>query len=186
MTNAFRHIARCTISAIVLMAITACGGASSPPPRFGGTVSGGTDHTVGGTVSGLVGQGLTIELLNLITLAHHTTVLEQIDIVADGPFVFRIPPSQSYGVAIVHQPHSPAQRCVVRNGQGVIGTTNVSDVGVVCGEFEYVTRPPVDTISTSGTDATAGTMAAARTDVTAGLSPKAITSTPDKGHLRRQ
>ena len=146
MNFAFRNIARVTFPALALIAITACGGGRSPAPPLGGAASGGTviwpntTHTVGGTVAGLVGQGVTIELLNPANLAHHTTVLEQIDIVANGAFVFRIPPSQSYGVAIVHQPHSPTQRCVVRNGQGVIGTANVTDVGIVCGEFAYVTR----------------------------------------------
>ena len=156
MTIACCHIARFTFPVIALIAFTTCGGGSSPPPLVGGTASGGTDyggaasggaetglnttHTVGGTVAGLVGQGVTIELLNPATSAHHTTVLEQIDIVANGAFVFRMCPSQSYGVAIVHQPHSPTQRCVVRNGQGVIGTANVTDVAIVCGELAYVTR----------------------------------------------
>ena len=137
------HIARFSLSVIPLIAFTACGGGGSPPPPVGRTASGGSDsgsavtgpnttYTVGGTVSGLVGQGLTIDLLDLANLAHHPTVLEQIDIVADGAFVFRIPPSKSYGVAIVHQPHAATQRCVVRNGQGVIGMTNVTDVGIVC------------------------------------------------------
>ena len=125
MNIACRHIARLTLSVVALIASTACSGSISPPRR------------VGGTVSGLVGQGLTIELLNPATLAHHTTVLEQIDIVADGAFVFRIPPSQSYGVAIVHQPYSPTQRCWVRNAQGVIGTANVTDVDIVCGKTAH-------------------------------------------------
>ena len=146
MNFAFRNVVRFILSALVLFTVTACGGGRSPAPPLGGAVSGdtviwpNTTHTVGGTVAGLVGQGVTIELLNPATSAHHTTVLEQIDVVANGAFVFRIPPSQSYGVAIVHQPHSPTQRCVVRNGQGVIGTANVTDVGIVCGEFAYVTR----------------------------------------------
>ncbi|MGH7489786.1 MAG: hypothetical protein ACREMY_29905 [bacterium] len=145
MNNACRHIARCTVSVIALIAFTACGGCGSPGlpvarTASGGTGSGGTvkqpntTYKVGGTVSGLVGQGLTIELLDPATMAHRATVLEQIDIVADGAFVFRIRPSHSYGVAIVHQPHSPTQRCVVRNGQGVVGKDNVADVGIVCVE----------------------------------------------------
>ena len=146
MNFAFRNVVRFILSALMLFTVTACGGGRSPAPPLGGGASGGTvigsntTHTVGGTVAGLVGQGVTIALLNPANLAHHTTVLEQIDIVANGAFVFRIPPSQSYGVAIVHQPHSPTQRCVVRNGQGVMGTANVTDVGIVCGEFAYVTR----------------------------------------------
>ena len=153
MSNVCRHIARRTVSVLALIAFTACCGNRSPAPPVGSAVSGdtviwpSTTHTVGGTVSGLVGQGVTIELLNLANLAPHATVLEQIDIVADGAFVFRMSPSQSFGVAIVHQPHSPTQRCVVRNGQGMIGTANVTDVAIVCGEFAYVTRPKDNTIA---------------------------------------
>jgi hypothetical protein len=149
---AFRNVARVAFPPLALIALTACGGGRSPAPPLGGTASGGTviwpntTHTVGGTVSGLVDQGVTIELLNPATSAHHTIVLEQIDIVANGAFVFRIPPSKSYGVAIVHQPHSPTQRCVVRNGQGVIGTANVTDVGIVCGVLADVTRSITNTI----------------------------------------
>ena len=101
MNFAFRNVARVTFPALALIAITACGGGGSLAPPFGGAVSGdtaigsNTTHTVGGTVAGLVGQGVTIELLNPATSAHHTTVLEQIDIVANGAFVFRISPSQS-------------------------------------------------------------------------------------------
>jgi 6-phosphogluconolactonase len=145
------RIARLALSIIVLIAFTACGGGSSPPPLVGakatrgpgsgGTVPGSnTTYRVGGTVSGLVGQGLTIELLNPATSARHTTILEQIDIVANGVFVFRIPASQGYGVAIVHQPHAPTQRCVVRNGKGVIGAASVSDVGIVCSAHEVQSR----------------------------------------------
>jgi 6-phosphogluconolactonase len=125
------HIARLSLPAITLIAFTACGGTGSGRAAAGLN----TTYKVGGTVSGLIGQGLTIELLNPATPAHHTTILEQIDIVANGAFVFRIPPSQGYGVAIVHQPHAPMQRCVVRSGHGVIGTTDVSNVDIVCGDL---------------------------------------------------
>ena len=125
------HIARLSLPVITLIAFTACGGTGSGSAAAGPN----TTHKVGGTVSGLIGQGLTIELLNPATPAHDTTVLEQIDIVANGAFVFHIPPSQGYGVAIVHQPHSPMQRCVVRSGRGMIGVTEVSNVDIVCGDL---------------------------------------------------
>ena len=116
-------------------------GHSEDCPKGPGTGSGraaagpNTTYKVGGTVSGLIGQGLTIELLNPATPAHRTTTLEQIDIVANGAFVFRIPPSPGYGVAIVHKPHAPMQRCVVRSGRGAIRTTHLSNVDIVCGDL---------------------------------------------------
>lgn len=131
MNIAWCHIARVALPVITLIAFTACGGPGSGHAAAGPN----TTHKVGGTVSGLTGQGLTIELLNPATPAHHTTILEQIDIVANGAFVFRIPPSPGYGVAIVHQPHAPMQRCMVRSGRGVIGATDVSNVDIVCGDL---------------------------------------------------
>ena len=125
------QIARLSLPAVTLIAFTACGGTGS-----GRTAAGPHSiHKIGGTVSGLIGQGLTIELLDPATLAHHTTILEQIDIVANGAFVFRVSPSQGYAVAIVNQPHAPMQRCVVRSGRGVIGTTDVSNVDILCGDL---------------------------------------------------
>jgi hypothetical protein len=125
------RIARPSLSVITLIAFAACAGTGSGRPAAGPD----TTYKVGGTVSGLNGQGLTIELLNPATPAHHTTILEQIDVVANGAFVFRMPASQGYGVAIVHQPHAPMQRCVVRSGRGVIGTTDFSNVDIVCSDL---------------------------------------------------
>jgi hypothetical protein len=125
------HFARLSLPVITLIAFTACGGTGSGRAAAAPN----TTHKVGGTVSGLIGQGLTIELLNPATLARHTAILEQIDIVANGAFAFRVPPSQGYGVVIVHQPRAPTQRCVVRSGRGVIGATDIFNVGIVCGEL---------------------------------------------------
>jgi hypothetical protein len=125
------HIARASLPVITLIAFTACGGTDSE--RAAAELN--TTHKVGGTVSGLIGQGLSIELLNPTTPAHHTTILEQLDIVANGAFVFRIPPPRGYGVAIVHQPHAPTQRCVVRSRRGAAGAASVSNVDIVCGEL---------------------------------------------------
>ena len=131
MNIACRRVTRLSLPVITLIAFTACSGAGSGRAAAAPN----TTYKVGGTVSGLIGQGLTIELLDPATLANHTTILEQIDIVANGAFVFRIPPSQRYSVAIAHQPHAPMQRCVVRSGRGVIGATDVSNVDIVCGDL---------------------------------------------------
>jgi len=125
------HIVRPFLPVLTLITFTACGGTGSGRAATGPN----TPHEVVGTVSGLIGQGLTIELLDPATPAHHARILEQIDIVANGAFVFRIPPPRGYGVAIVHQPHAPVQRCVVRSGRGTIGTTDVSNVDIVCGDL---------------------------------------------------
>src|SRR5438105_6617853 len=68
----FRRIARVAFLAFSLFAITACGGGGSAPSSVGGTGTDGAgssvappppqEFTVGGTVSGLVGPGLVLEL----------------------------------------------------------------------------------------------------------------------------
>jgi len=131
MSTACCHTVRLSLCAITLIAFTACGGTASGRAAAGPNFI----HKVGGTVSGLIGQSLTIELLTPATPERRTAILEHIDIGANGAFVFRIPPSQGYSVAIVHQPHAPLQRCLVRSGRGAIGATNVSNVDIVCSEL---------------------------------------------------
>lgn len=188
------HIAQIALAAAALITLAACGGSGSSPPPAGMAGSPGTDydgtsswpnttHKVGGTVTNLVGQGLTIELQNLANLSHHTVVLEQMDIARNGTFIFSTPPPQDYGVAIVHQPQSPTQRCVVRNDRGTIGSTNVTDVGIVCGGFAYATNSTGDTVSVFAVNAATGAIVSSGPTLSAGQSPYAIASTPDKNHL---
>src|SRR5690606_24518593 len=81
-------------------------------------------HPVGGTVTGLVGSGLTLSLNGGAPL----------DIGGNGPFAFNdvLPAGASYSVAVVAQPKQPAQNCVVFNGSGVMAG-NVDNVVVHCG-----------------------------------------------------
>jgi len=91
-------------------------------------ISCGAVYTVGGTVSGLLGSGLTLE----DTLG---TVLDQLTVTGTGsvPFTFAIPaPNNStYAVSVITQPTNPAQNCFVNNGTGKV-TGTVSTVQVVC------------------------------------------------------
>jgi 6-phosphogluconolactonase (cycloisomerase 2 family) len=144
-------------------------------------------YSVGGSVSGLIGKGLELELQTLsFDYDNYTAYFATVEIVGidkngDYNFATRLH-SGAYRVAI-QQPQSPAQRCAVKNNLDVIGTANVANVDIVCGEFAYVTNSTDKTISAFGIDATTGAMAAAGTVVTGGLSPYSTTSTPDKGHL---
>ena len=81
-------------------------------------------HPVAGTVTGLVGSGLTLSLNGGAPL----------DIGGNGPFAFNdvLPAGASYSVAVVAQPKQPAQNCVVFNGSGVMAG-NVDNVVVHCG-----------------------------------------------------
>ena len=135
-------------------------------------------YTVGGTVSGLVGQGLELSL-----------DLQHLGISGNGAFVFPAPLNPSpfgHGVYIAQQPHLPAQRCVVTHPYFTMTPTNaadISDVNIVCGEFSYVTNAGSDTVSAFSIDATTGAFASVGPPASAHRSPSAIDSTRDKKYL---
>lgn len=92
-------------------------------------------HSVAGTVTGLLGSGLSLSLGGG----------EPLSIGNNGPFAFKdlLPSGAAYSVAIVTQPAQPSQTCVVFNGSGVIDGHDVDNVVVHCG--------PVNTYTVGGT-----------------------------------
>lgn len=83
-------------------------------------------HHVGGTVIGLLGEGLALSL---------DGSGETLPIAADGRFAFAamLAPGTAYSVTVATQPQAPAQTCVVVNGSGTMGTADVENVVVNCG-----------------------------------------------------
>ena len=84
--------------------------------------------TVGGTVSGLAGAGLVLELISGASTIPLT-------IRANGPFRFAFPRlfgGNEYEVRVRTQPVNPSQVCTVVNGSGVIGDADVSNIEVHC------------------------------------------------------
>ncbi len=86
-------------------------------------------YTIGGSVTGLVGTGLTLSNNGGPTLTVN----------ANGPFVFpaSLASGAAFGVAIVTQPVSspggpPATTCTVAGGSGTVGAANVTSVIVNC------------------------------------------------------
>jgi environmental stress-induced protein Ves len=81
-----------------------------------------TGYFVGGTVAGLVGQGLVLQ----------NNGADDLPIAADGSFTFATPlaPTSPYSVRVVTAP--PFQFCYVTNGDGQIAESNVQNVGVHC------------------------------------------------------
>ena len=81
-------------------------------------------YTVGGSVSGLAGSGLALQLNGGSTLP----------ISANGAFTFSggLTAGTAYTVTIASQPTDPAQTCTIANGSGSIATANVSNVSVTC------------------------------------------------------
>jgi alpha-tubulin suppressor-like RCC1 family protein len=79
--------------------------------------------TIGGSVSGLSGTGLTLEDNGGNNLA----------VAANGMFTFTtaIASGDAYKVTVGTEPSNPAQSCVVTNGSGT-ATANVTNVAVAC------------------------------------------------------
>ncbi len=110
-----------TLSLLVSLFSTACGGGgmtkttTTPPP---------TTYSIGGSVSGLIGAGLTLQDNsgdNLPVSANATG------------FTFKtaITSGSNYKVSVMTQPSSPAQSCAVTNASGT-ATGNVTSVKVSC------------------------------------------------------
>ena len=142
-----------------------------------------TGYTVGGTVTGLTGSGLMLDVV-----VSGAQPLASVPVSATGTFTFPIEFGQGamYIVAVGHQPASPTQLCVVTGGGGTVGTANVTDVSVQCasaGRFAYAANAGDDTISSYAIDPTTGALTAIGNPVATGASPYMIKGSPDGTHL---
>jgi len=97
--------------------------------------------TVGGTVRGLVGAGLTL-----------TNNGENLAVGTNGNFTFATPVASgaAYGVSVVTQPTGPTQQCTVTNGVGTVGDTNVTNINVDCVTTEITVGGSVSGLNGSG------------------------------------
>lgn len=79
---------------------------------------------VGGTVSGLLGNGLRLRNSNGELLA----------IAADGTFVFptKVASGASYAITVETAPSNPTQACTIANGTGTIVGSDITNVAVSC------------------------------------------------------
>ena len=83
-------------------------------------------HHVGGTVIGLLGNGLVLSL---------GAGAETLPVSANGSFAFAtaLAPGAVYAVTVASHPQAPAQSCAVINGNGTMGSADVGNVVVNCG-----------------------------------------------------
>lgn len=83
-----------------------------------------SSYSVGGSVSGLLGSGLVLQLNGAADLP----------VSAAGSFSFatKINGGGNYAVTVKTQPASPLQTCTVSSGLGAVGSANVTSVSVVC------------------------------------------------------
>ena len=120
-----------------------------------------------------MGQGLVLKLYGLNYVRPQS--LDQLPISSSGHYDFTTtigtngpnasvagsfyPATFDYGVEIALQPHSPTQRCVVSDSyRNFAITANVTDMGVVCGEFSYSTNTADNAISGFSVDAYTGAL----------------------------
>jgi 6-phosphogluconolactonase len=152
------------------------------------SVTCGNGYTVGGTVSGLVGSGLVLQISAPGYGGYPYNVSPPLQINSNGPFTFDfVSPGNTSGTFVRighgHQPASPTQLCVVNNGRISIHAADVTDVAVVCSQFSYVANAGDNTVSAYTVDATSGALAAVGPPVATGTSPHAIVGTQDKKYV---
>jgi len=99
-------------------------------------------YRIGGTVSGLAGQGLVLQNNGGDDLA----------IDADGGFRFTQPVASgaAYVVTVRSQPDAPAQTCTVNQSSTIVADTNVTDVRVQCDTNSYPVGGSVSGLGSSG------------------------------------
>jgi hypothetical protein len=98
--------------------------------------------TVGGTVSGLEGDGLILQLNGGDDLA----------IDADGDFTFASPlaDGSDYEVTILTQPDDPVQSCTVANATGALAGVDVDNIEVTCSTDTFTIGGTVSGLEGSG------------------------------------
>ena len=105
-------------------------------------------YRAGGTVSGLSGSGLELQLNDANT----------IPVSVNGDYSFSVPVanSVSYRVSVTKQPESPAQLCTVTNASGTINGAHVTNVNIDCSVINPppTNEPPNGSIDTPSTDIT--------------------------------
>ena len=137
-------------------------------------------YTVGGTISGLAGSGLTFFRNGSSIGRGANGIYPDLGI---GPLLA----GQAYAVTVIVQPTSPSQTCTVLNGTGTIGNGNVTNVQVACktnaSRFVYVANNGSNSISTYTIDAATGALTAvASLSVSAGT-PHFLAVNPQRRYL---
>jgi hypothetical protein len=84
-------------------------------------------YTIGGTISGLTASGLVLQDNGANNLA----------ITANGTFTFStpVPSGGTYAVTVLTNPSG--ETCVITNGSGIVGVSNVTNIAVNCSANHY-------------------------------------------------
>ena len=98
---------------------------------------------VQGTVAGLLGTGLGLQLNGGMSIALPPGAVR---------FTFPAPLSfgQTYSVAVISQPIAPPQACAINNASGTVGSGDVTNVQVACVTTASVPGAPSSVSATAG------------------------------------
>jgi hypothetical protein len=126
-----------------LLALAACsngrGSLDEEQPPSGGAQQG---FTVGGTITGLDGNGLVLQLNGGNDLG----------VSNDGSFTFtaELAGAAAYSVTVLTQPSGPSQTCTIGNPSGTIAAANVTNVAVTCATGAFALRGAVSGLVGTG------------------------------------
>jgi 6-phosphogluconolactonase len=147
-------------------------------------------YTVGGTVSGLVGSGLVLQIENTEVPNDPSDpdhIGSPLHVDTNGAFTLdSVYPAMFSGgdlVKITQQPSSPTQHCLIENALVRFQSANDTSVAVACSEFSYVTNAADNTLSAYRVDAISGALMAAGTPIETGKSPCAVVGTSDRRYV---
>ncbi|GBF51621.1 hypothetical protein LPTSP4_31590 [Leptospira ryugenii] len=95
-------------------------------------------YALSGTISGLLGSGLTLANGN-----------DRQTISANGSFSFTTAyaAGTAYSVTVATAPIHPSQSCVITNGQGTMPSSNVTNISITCTTTGYAIRATVSGIA---------------------------------------
>lgn len=98
-------------------------------------------HTIGGTVSGLKGSGLVLQVNGQNNQA-----------ISGEAFTFSqpIPVKAPYKITVLTQPNNPPQTCSVGQATGEMGNQNVSNVQVTCADQAFTVSGTITGLAGSG------------------------------------
>jgi len=124
--------------AVCLLLVGCAGGGLSASKS--NTIS---NYNIGGTITGLTGNGLVLQVNGGTSLPVN---------VAASSFTFptAIASGGSYNVTVFSQPTNPSQTCMVTNGSGTLGSSNVANVLVICTTNTYTIGGTVSGLSGTG------------------------------------
>lgn len=144
------RLALASLASFAALTLASCGGdgdrfpAPSSPSDGGSTppVAAEAKYSVGGSVSGLLGSGLVLQLAGAADVA----------VAANGDFAFgdKFAKKTSYAVSVKQQPANPAQTCTVNNASGTIADSDVTNVSVVCATTSYTVSVTVTNLDAAG------------------------------------